>query len=85
MRLLAIPLVSAWLAVPLPANANPLCSWLGICMYLSPGFELTVVDAETGKPLPGVYGWAEWVQYGAHGTGGPLVVKLPIQESRRSP
>jgi hypothetical protein len=75
MRRLAALLAVLWLALPAPAHANPLCRWVGVCLYFSPGFELTVVDAETGTPLPGVYAWAEWVQYGAHGTGGPLVVQ----------
>jgi hypothetical protein len=25
--------------------------------------------------VPGVYAWAEWTQYGAHGRGGPLMVQ----------
>ena len=61
--------------VPTPAAANTLCRWTGFCLYLSPGFKLTVVDTETGHPLPDVYAWAEWVQYGAHGRGGPLMVQ----------
>jgi hypothetical protein len=75
MRTLAALAVALCLWAPAPAHANPLCRWAGLCLYLSPGFELTVVDAETGKPLPGVYAWAEWVQYGVHGRGGPLVVQ----------
>jgi hypothetical protein len=75
MRRLAALLVILCLLAPGPADANPLCRWVGLCLYLSPGFELTVVDAETGRALSGVYAWAEWVQYGAHGTGGPLVVQ----------
>ena len=76
MRALAVTatiLLSLW--APTPAHANPLCRWTGICLYLSPGFKVTVVDAESGKPLSGVYGWAEWTQYGAHGRGGPLMVQ----------
>jgi hypothetical protein len=76
MRTLA-PFLALLLALsaPTPAHANALCRWTGLCLYLSPGFTLTVVDAETGKPLPDVYAWAEWVQYGAHGIGGPLMVQ----------
>jgi hypothetical protein len=76
MRTLA-PFLALLLALsaPTPAQANALCRWTGLCIYLSPGFTLTVVDAETGKPLPDVYAWAEWVQYGAHGIGGPLMVQ----------
>jgi hypothetical protein len=65
---------------PAPTHANVLCRWTGFCLYLSPGFELTVVDAETGQPLPDVYAWAEWVQYGAHGRGGPLMVQDAISD-----
>jgi hypothetical protein len=75
MPRLAALLVTLSLWAPAPADANPFCRWVGLCLYFSPGFELTVLDAETGKPLSGVYAWAEWVQYGAHGTGGPLVVQ----------
>jgi hypothetical protein len=78
MRSLAFLVTLLWLCAPVPAEANPLCRWLGLCAYLSPGFELTVVDAETGKPLADVYAWAEWVQYGAHGRGGPLIVQTAI-------
>jgi hypothetical protein len=76
MRTLA-PFLALLLALsaPTPAQANALCRWTGLCIYLSPGFTLTVIDAETGKPLPDVYAWAEWVQYGAHGRGGPLMVQ----------
>lgn len=76
MRTLA-PFLALLLALsaPTPAQANALCRWTGLCVYLSSGFTLTVVDAETGKPLPDVYAWAEWVQYGAHGVGGPLMVQ----------
>jgi hypothetical protein len=81
MRRLAAPLIVLWLALPAPAEANPFCSWLGLCFYYSPGFELNVVDAETGGALPGVYAWAEWVQYGAHGLGGPLVVQDAFTDS----
>jgi hypothetical protein len=75
MRRLATLLIALCLWAPVSADANPVCRWVGLCLYFSPGFELTVVDAHTGKPLPGVYAWAEWVQYGAHGVGGPLVVQ----------
>src|SRR5262249_26285873 len=55
--------------------------WLGVCPYMSPGFTLTVVDAESGKPVSDVYAWAEWVQYVGHGLNGPLMV----QEARSGP
>jgi hypothetical protein len=63
---------------PARADAYVLCSWLGVCPYGSPGFTLTVVDAESSKPVPDVYAWAEWVQYGGHGLNGPIM----IQEAR---
>ena len=75
MRILLALIVALRLASPLTADANPACRWIGLCPYLSPGFAVIVVDAETGKPLPDVYGWAEWTQYGAHGRGGPLMVQ----------
>jgi hypothetical protein len=78
MRSLAALVTALWLCTPARADANPLCRWLGACAYLSPGFQLTVVDAETGKPLADVYAWAEWVQYGAHGRGGPLMVQNAV-------
>jgi hypothetical protein len=78
MRSLAALVTVLWLCAPAHADANPLCRWLGLCAYLSPGFKLTVVDAETGKPLGDVYAWTEWVQYGAHGRGGPLMVQNAI-------
>jgi hypothetical protein len=72
----AIILAVLWLLVsPPPAEANVLCRWIGVCLHLSRGFDITVVDGESGQPLPGVYAWAEWVQYAAHGTNGPLVVQ----------
>jgi hypothetical protein len=80
MRRLAALLVVVYLTLPAPAEANPFCSWLGFCFYYSPGFELTVVDAETGKPLPGVYAWAVWVQYGGHRTA-PFVVQDAFTEA----
>ena len=71
MRIL-LAFIVAWCPwSPLTADANPVCRWIGLCLYFSPGFSVTTVDAETGKPLPDVYGWAEWTQYGAHGRGGP--------------
>ena len=75
MRILLSVFVAVCLSSPPTADANPVCRWVGLCLYLSPGFAVTVVDAETGKPLPEVYGWAEWTQYGAHGRGGALMVQ----------
>jgi hypothetical protein len=75
MRALTAILAVLCLGVPSPATANPVCALLGLCLYLSPGFELVVVDAETARPLSGVYAWAEWVQHGAHGIGGPLMIQ----------
>lgn len=75
MRRMILLVVLLSLAAPAPIEANPLCRWFGVCLYSSRGFELTVVDAETGRPLSGVYAWAEWVQYGYHGTNGPLMIQ----------
>jgi hypothetical protein len=75
MRALALVFTMLCLWAPVPAEANPLCRWIGLCFYMSPGFNLLVVDAETGTPVPGVYAWAEWVQYGGHGIGGPLMIQ----------
>jgi len=75
MRRMILLVVALLLAAPPPTDANPLCRWFGLCLYSSRGFELTVVDAETGRPLPGVYAWAEWVQYADHGRNGPLMIQ----------
>ena len=68
-------LLLAGLLVPRPAEADVLCKWFGRCLYESPGFRFTVVDKETGQPLADVHALAEWVQYGSHGTDGPLMVQ----------
>jgi hypothetical protein len=66
--------IASFLA-PRSADANILCKWLGQCFYESPGFRITVVDKEAGQPLANVHALAEWVQYGYHGTNGPLMVQ----------
>ncbi len=63
------------------ARADFLCSWLLQCFYESPGFKIRVVDKETGKPLADVHALAEWIQYGYHGTGGPLMVQDAVSSS----
>lgn len=75
MRRMILLAVLLSLAAPPSTEANALCRWLGLCLYTSRGFELAVVDAETGRPLSGVYAWAEWVQYGDHGRNGPLMIQ----------
>jgi hypothetical protein len=75
MRIVAALVLALCLSAPSAVRANPLCRAVGVCLYASPGFELTVLDAATGAPLPGVYGWAEWVQYGTHGIGGAVMVQ----------
>lgn len=55
-----------------------MCRWFGQCFYESPGFRITVVDKETGKPLADVHALAEWVQYGYHGENGPLMVQEAV-------
>ena len=74
-RLAATFLILLGLLAPPRADAYMLCSLLGICPYLSPGFNLIVVDADSGKPVADVYAWAEWVQYGGHGLNGPLMIQ----------
>lgn len=56
-----------------PVEANSMCRWFGQCFYESPGFKITVVDKETGKPLADVHALAEWIQYGMWGQH-PLLV-----------
>lgn len=68
-------LLLAGLLLPRSAEADVLCKWFGRCLYESPGFRFTVVDKETGRPLADVHALAEWVQYGYHGTDGPLMVQ----------
>jgi len=63
------------LLAPAPADAHLLCSVFAVCPYGSPGFTLTVVDAESNKPMADVYAWAEWVQYGAHRLNGPIMIQ----------
>ena len=74
-RPLAAFLIVLGLLAPARAEAHVLCSWLALCPYGSPGFALTVVDAESGNPLADVYAWAEWVQYGSHGVNGPIMIQ----------
>jgi hypothetical protein len=74
-RLVAAFVIVLGFLAPARAEAYVLCSWLAICPYGSPGFTLTVVDAESGSPLADVYAWAEWVQYGGHGLNGPIMIQ----------
>jgi hypothetical protein len=74
-RPVAAFLIVLGLLAPARAEAHVLCSGLAICPYGSPGFTLTVVDAESGNPLADVYAWAEWVQYGSHGVNGPIMIQ----------
>lgn len=57
------------------AHAGIMCSWFSRCLYESPGFQIQVVDKETGQPIADVHALAEWVQYGFHGRNGPLMVQ----------
>ena len=74
-HLVAALVLALGLLSPARADAYMLCSFLGICPYFSPGFSLTVVDAESGKPVADVYAWAEWVQYANHGLNGPIMIQ----------
>lgn len=76
---IGISLLAMWMmsivifTFPRSANANIICEWFGYCVYESPAFKIKVVDSETGQPLAGVHALAEWIQYGYHGSGGPLM------------
>ena len=74
-RVAAALVILLSLLAPTPADAHLLCSVFAVCPYGSPGFTLTVVDAESNKPMADVYAWAEWVQYGAHGLNGPIMIQ----------
>ena len=74
-RVAAALVILLSLLAPAPADAHLLCSVFAVCPYGSPGFTLTVVDAESNKPMADVYAWAEWVQYGAHGLNGPIMIQ----------
>ena len=63
---------------PTRSEAYMLCGLLRLCPYMSPGFTLTVVDAESGKPVADVYAWAAWVQYANHGLNGPLMIQEAV-------
>jgi hypothetical protein len=79
MRCLVVVLmVLVGLLAPTTADAYMLCSLLRICPYMSPGFTMTVVDADSGKPVADVYAWAEWVQYANHGLNGPLMIQEAV-------
>jgi hypothetical protein len=76
--LVAVLVVLVGLLAPTSADAYMLCSLLRICPYMSPGFTMTVVDADSGKPVADVYAWAEWVQYANHGLNGPLMIQEAV-------
>ena len=80
-RLVAVLALLLGLLSPTRVDAYMLCSFLGICPYFSPGFTLTVVDAESCKPVADVYAWAEWVQYANHGLNGPLVIQDAMSDA----
>lgn len=64
-----------------PAEAGIMCTWFGRCLYESPGFKITVVDKETGKPLVDVHALAEWQAYGPYGRNGPLMVQDAVSQA----
>ena len=80
-RPVAAFLIVLGLLAPAGAEAYMLCGLLGICPYISPGFTLTVVDAELGKPIGDVYAWAEWVQYANHGLNGPIMIQEAVSST----
>jgi len=74
-RLAAVALVLlAPLLGPRAVEAQ-LCKFPIPCRYEGPAFTLTVVDAETGRPVADVHALAEWQNYGMHGLGGPFLVQ----------
>jgi len=74
-RLAAVALVLlAPLLGPRAVEAQP-CKFPIPCRYEGPAFTLTVVDAETGRPVADVHALAEWQNYGMHGLGGPFLVQ----------
>jgi hypothetical protein len=75
LRLVTVIVLALGLLAPARADAYMLCTFLRICPYFSPGFSLTIVDAESSKPVADVYAWAEWVQYANHGRNGPLMIQ----------
>jgi hypothetical protein len=81
-RVTAAVLLLAGLLASSAAEANVLCTWFGRCLYESPGFHITVVDKETGQPLPDVHALAEWVQHGSHGRAGPLMVQDAVSDAK---
>lgn len=72
-RIPAMILALATLLVSESAEAGIVCDWFGRCVYESPGFQIRVVDRETGQPLAGIHALAVWLNYGLHGTRGPLM------------
>jgi len=77
-RAVAMLVMMLGLLAPTRGEAYMLCSWFGVCPYVSPGFALTVVDADSGRPVADVYAWAEWVQYANHGLNGPLMIQEAV-------
>jgi hypothetical protein len=76
-----LPLGLGLLAVTVfvtPVGGFLSCHALGRCVYEGVPFRFTVVDAETGQPLPEVHALAEWVLEGFHGVNGPLMVQDAI-------
>jgi len=68
-------LVLAAMLMARPAEGSVLCTWLGRCLYESPGFQITVVDRDTGQPLADVHAMAEWQGYVGGRPNGPLMVQ----------
>jgi hypothetical protein len=59
------------------AEANVLCALFSYCLYEGVPFTIRVVD-QTGQPLAEVHALAEWVQWGMHGVGPPLMVQEAV-------
>src|SRR5262245_50755221 len=71
------------LTIPLPAGAGQLCDIVPMpCMYESPAFTFTIVDAETQARLADVHALVEWQVHGPGGRlNGPLIVMDAVSQS----
>src|SRR5262245_31028946 len=69
--------------IALPVAADQPCDTAPIpCMFESPAFTFTVVDAETRRPLADVHALVEWQVHGLGGRlNGPLMVMDAVTQS----
>src|SRR5262252_4040708 len=71
------------LMIALPVTAGQLCEIFPMpCLFESPAFTFTVVDAETQAPLADAHALAEWQVHGPGGRlNGPLIVMDAVSQS----